>query len=428
MNKDELQVLEKAYARIIVKTGVNLRSGQCLLINTGFGTYEFARRIAEIAYQEGAKYVRINVTDNHLNKYRIEHAQEEDLDWLPNFVLNESYEYLAQDWARIRIDNTEELDVLKDADADKMARIMTAQRKALRRQQEALMKDHHSWCVVAAPGPNWARYVIAHSGLGAQFGKLDESALTEWLWKQLKPILRLDKPDPVNAWEDHMSQLAGRCDVLNQHHFDRLHFVAKDTDLEIGLLSQSVWRGGRGLLPDARPFLANLPTEEVYTTPDYRRTTGHVKVCRPVTVMETLVEGAWFEFKEGKAVKCGADKGEEVLKKFLAIDQGASFLGEIALVAGESPIFKSGLIFGSILYDENASCHMAFGAGYPSCLANVASLNSQEEIKAAGCNTSLVHTDFMIGTPQTDVFGIKKDASGNEVRIPIIVQGAFKEV
>jgi aminopeptidase len=330
---------------------------------------------------------------------------------------------LAQDWARIRIDSTEEMEVLKDADPAAIARLQTAVRSQLKRQQEALMANQHPWLVLAAPGPNWARYVFRHSGgeLQARAEGLDDEAVADLLWTHLKPILRLDQPDPVAAWRKHLATLGERCRKLDALKLAGLHFVNPDSNLFVGLNPTSLWCGADADLPDGRRFLPNIPTEEVFTTPDFRRTKGRVKASRPVSVMETLVHDAWFEFDAGRVVRCGASSGQDVLERFLAMDEGASFLGEVALVAADSPIYRSGLLFGSILYDENASCHIALGAGYPGCLAGAEKLSSAAAQREAGCNVSMVHTDFMIGSPQTDVFGVQAD--GREV--PIIRQGNF---
>lgn len=285
------------------------------------------------------------------------------------------------------------------------------------------MRDQHSWLVIAAPGPNWARHVFRQSGpqFAGMADKLSDEAITDRLWSELEKILRLDQADPAQAWLDHAAALQERCLKLDSLKLKAVRFLNADSDLYVGLNPTSVWHGGGAVLPDGRRFMPNIPTEEVFTTPDYRQTHGRVKAIRPVNVMDTLVQDAWFEFENGKVVRCGAKSGQNVLEKFIAMDEGAAYLGELALVAGDSPIFKSGLLFGSILYDENASCHIALGAGYPSCLSNAAQLSSPEAVKAAGCNISLVHTDFMIGTPQTDVIGICRD--GREV--PLIQQGSF---
>lgn len=413
----------ESYADLLVSVGVNLRPGQCLLINAAHGNYDFARLVARSAYRAGAKFVKINVTDNHLSRYRIEFGQEADLDWLPNYVRTESDEYLAHDWARIRIDGTEELEVLKGVDSDRLARLQTAGRQALRRQQECLMRDQHSWLVAAAPGPRWARHVFRNSGpeLAAAAEKMGDEELADKLWQELRRILRLDRPDPLAAWRDHDRQLHERSRKLDALRLRGLRFRDEGTDLYVGMNPTSVWHGGSARLPDGRPFMPNLPTEEVFSTPDYRLTEGRVRAVRPVNVMDTLVKDAWFEFEAGRIVRCGASSGQEVLEKYVAMDEGASRLGEVALVAGDSPIYRSGLLFGSILYDENASCHIAIGAGYPSCLSNAAELSSPAAVLAAGCNVSLVHTDFMIGTPNTTVVGVAGD--GRE--LTIIERGSF---
>lgn len=405
----------EAYGELVVRTGVNLREGQCLLVNTGAGTYQYARAIAKAAYKAGAKFVSIRIQDPELNRYRIEEGKKEYLDYLPNFVQAESFEFLAMDWARIRIEGNEDKDALEGVNSADVETIQRALRTTLKRQQEKMMRDEHSWLVTSAPGPRWAEWIAKTAGLPLEgaYERLEEAFIK---------IMRLDKADPIAAWQEHIATIGRRSQVLNDLNLDTLRFTGPGTDLSIGLCKGSVWRGGSdGETPDGRPFVANMPTEEVYTTPDFSRTTGKVQVCRPVTVMETLVRDAWFEFRNGKVVDFGASSGKEILERYLASDEGASFLGEVALVDVDSPIYQSGYVFGSILFDENASCHIALGAGYPSCLKEARSLTGPVETKAAGCNVSVVHTDFMIGTPQTDVTGTSRD--GKE--IPIIRAGRF---
>ena len=398
-----------SYAEIVLKKGINLRQGQNLLITCNAGNYDLARVLGERAYALGAGYVDIAVQDNFLTRARLAAQKGEALSYVPHYQITKGHQMLSEDWARIRIDSTEELDVLSDADPSRLGTLTKVGRQALKFVSKSLMNDEHSWCVITAPGPLWAKKVLG------------DQADTEDLWKVLKPILRLDKEDPVAEWDRHTRTLIDRGETLNKMKLDRLRFVSSGTDLTIRLNRISLWKGGPAPLPDGSPFLPNIPTEEVFTTPDYSRTEGMVRVTKPLKVLETMVEGAWFRFLDGKVVEFRADKGHDVLEKFLNMDEGARYLGEVALVDESSPIAASGLLFGSILYDENASCHIALGGGYPTCLDLPAGVKSDEELKKLGCNGSLVHTDFMIGSPELDVTGY--DWDGKEY--PVIRKGSF---
>jgi len=284
-----------------------------------------------------------------------------------------------------------------------------ASRKALNFVSSSLMNGEHSWCVICSPGPEWARKVLG------------DKATEEELWDVLKPVLRLDRDDPVQAWEEHGKELHERCGLLNDMKLDRIHFEADGTDLTLGLTPVSRWNGGPSALPDGRMVFNNLPTEEVFTTPDFRRCDGVVRTTKALKVLESQVEGAWFRFESGRVTEFGADKGRDILEKFLNMDDGARSLGEVALVDEGSPIAASGLLFGSILYDENASCHIALGAGYPFCMELPPGTSGEAALKEAGCNVSLVHTDFMIGSSTMNVTGY--DAGGQA--FPLIRNGSF---
>ncbi|MDA3901037.1 MAG: aminopeptidase [Spirochaetes bacterium] len=386
------------YARVIIQTGVNLYPGQCLNVTTGYHNYEFAVVIAEQAYKAGARYVHIDVVSNTERKTRLTHSKESYLDFVPDFLSSRYNEMCADDWAFVRIDDTEELSVLEGADPEKLGNLETALRKSKTVFYKNLLKDKICWCVVCAPGPKWAHYLTGNESV-------------DNLWELLAPILRLDHDDAVQAWTDHGLKLLERRRILDEMQIDTLHFKNSDTDLKIGLTSTSCWHGGPSYTLDRRLFIANIPTEEVFTTPDYTRTEGRVKVTRPLKVLETMVVGASFVFKDGKVVEFSADKNEAVLAKYLSIDEGASFVGEVALVGCDSPLYTSGKVFGSILYDENAASHIALGSGYPSCLSNMNSLHGDEDLRKAGCNVSLVHTDFMIGSETMDVIALCRDKS-----------------
>jgi aminopeptidase len=393
----------KEYADVILASGVNLKKGQNLNIACSYGNYDFARLLGERAYGLGAGFVNIEIRDNYLLKARAANQNKTQLEYYPLFAQVHSAQLVSEEWAYINIDNTDESDVLKNADSDKLQTLTKTARKGRDILLSALMRDKTPWNIVAFPNDKWAAEVM---GPGAK---------AEELWEVLKPILRLDTPDPVAAWKSHCRELQDRCNKLDKMNLASLRFTDGDgTDLTIGLIDNSKWDGGGGLLPDGRSFMPNLPTEEVFITPDRVLTEGFVKVRKPLQVLEVPVEGAWFRFKEGKVVEYGAEEGQEILEKFLTMDEGAKSLGEIALVDSSSKIAEAGYLFNSILFDENASSHMALGFGFPGSLDGGDAM-TDDELKNAGCNTSLVHIDFMIGSADTLVVGL--DKKGNETTI-----------
>jgi aminopeptidase len=405
-------------AELALKVGLDFQKDQCLQIATGVGTYDYARQIAKKAYEMGGRMVRIIVSDNELTKARAEHSSKENLEYFPRDMIESGQMQLDESWARIRIDSTEELNVLKGVDSEALSTMTRVNRSKLKFVSDQLMRHKHPWLVLAAPGPEWAKTVY---GLADDAPESEVAAALKKLEEVYSSILRLDADDPVAVWKEHGKTLAGRGKTLDGFKLDRVRFTSKDTDLTVALAPTHTWLGGPSQLPDGRWYEPNLPTEEVFTTPDFRRTEGFVKVVKPVKVMETMVEGAWFKFEKGKVVDFGADRGADIMTKFFAMDEGAAYLGEVALVDVDSPINRSGLVFGSILFDENASCHIALGQGYPSCLTNADELESADDLKAAGCNVSMLHTDFMISDDSTDVTGYTAD--GTEVAI--IRQGKF---
>ena len=317
-------------------------------------------------------------------------------------------EFIAHDWAFIRIDNTGEHDVLKDSDSTDLEKIFMADRKVKKRYLEMASKHKLTWCVIAGPNPKWAMDIFKNDSPENATLKLDEA---------LKKILRLHEEDPLNAWEEHAKKLVERSRILDELKLDKIAIKSSNykTELEIGLNKYSKWAGGPKKTPDGRIFIPNIPTEEVFTTPDFNKTNGIVHTTRPVMIMETILEDVWFEFKDGKVIAFGARKNKELLEKFLNTDNGSRFLGEIALVDTSSLIYKSSLIFNTILFDENASCHIALGNGYPSCLTIGQTLNTKEDLLNAGCNVSLVHTDFMIGADDTEVTSYSADGKKHAI-------------
>jgi aminopeptidase len=382
------------YAELVIKTGINLKQGQNVCIKTGPDTYDFAQTLASTAYQLGAGYVHIDIHDQKLIKTRVDIQKEDQLSVIPDFIIKQHAEYLEKDWAYIRIDNTEDRDQLTNTDSGKLSIHQTSIRKKLSEFYTSLMRHEHAWCVICAPGKNWAKSVLG------------DSASIEDLWQILIPILKLGEGNAASNWGILGKVLKNRCSYLNNLSIKELHLSDSGTDLTIPLRQTALWVGGTDTLSDGRDFFPNIPTEEVFSVPDFCGVNGFVSTTRPVTVLGKQVIGAKIYLKDGIVYKFSAEQGEEILNKFFSIDDGAKRLGEIALVDESSPIAKSNVIFNSTLYDENASCHIAFGAGYPSCLSNHADLQSDEDLLANGCNVSVTHVDFMIGSPKISIIAI----------------------
>lgn len=403
----------KKYCELIIKAGVNLYEGQCLHISSGIKNADYAVQLAKTAYENGAKYVEVSFFTKNLTKFRIENLKSDDfLKFIPNYPVGKNFELISNDWAYVSIDNLEELGILSGVSADKLSDLTKIEQESGKAISKAVSSSKIAWCIAAFPGPAWASKVFKNGHDNTSISALEESLIK---------ILRLDKPNPVKEWLDHAENLNTRSKKLTAMKLDKLHFESKDTNLEIGLNENSEWRGGIVKASNGRNFIPNLPTEEVFTTPDFKRTNGKAKVTRPVKVLENILDGIWFEFKNGKVVNFGCNENAEILEKFINTDDGSSFLGEIALVDSSSEVYKSGLTFNSILYDENAACHMALGRGILSCMSNRDEINTNDDMIKSGCNYSMVHTDFMIGSDEIDVTGFDKSGSKTE----IIKKGKF---
>ncbi len=401
--------IRSRYADVIVRCGVAVQEGQSVVIRTEAGQRAFAVALARRAYELGARYVHAQYSDPAVDRVRLDSAREDSLDYVPSFVQPTFNAYVDENWAAISLVGPEDPDVFEGADAVRLGRARKAVSLAAQEYFTAVSANAISWNVCLYPTRRWAVKVLGSD--------------VDWerrIWEELTPILRLDRDDPAAAWLAHDSELKRRAEHMNSIRYDRLRFTGPGTDLTIGLAPDRLFLGGSGLAKDGRRFFANIPTEEIFSAPDLRRVDGKVRCTRPVEVMGANVDGVWFRFEEGRVVEAGAESNASVLEQFLGLEEAGRYLGEVALVGTDSPIYSSGRIFHNILFDENATCHIALGNGYAKCLEGGTAL-TKEQLREKGCNVSLVHLDFMIGGSEVSVAGVARD--GREERI--IHEGRF---
>jgi aminopeptidase len=401
--------IDEKYADVILRCGVNIQPGQPVVIRTEIGQREFAAVLTRRAYQLGAGFVHVVYRDPRNERSRMDHGREDFLDYVPSFVQPTFKAYLDENWASISLLGSEDPDVFEGVDSAKLGRAQKAASIAAQEWLTRASANHIAWNVCLYPTARWAAKVLE-----------GEEKWEERIWKDLAPILRLDADDPAAAWAKQGMELKRRASYMNDACYDRIRFVGPGTDLTIGMRPDRIFVGGGGTAKDGRYFMPNIPTEEIFSAPDCARAEGMVRCTRPVEIMGTNVEGVWLRFEKGAVVDFGAGKNAAVLEQFMKVDDRARYLGEVALVGIDSPIYRSGRVFHNILFDENAACHIALGNGYPKCVEGGTEM-TKEELAADGCNVSLVHVDFMIGSDEVSVGGIRVD--GKEDRI--IDKGRF---
>lgn len=395
----------KKYARLIVKTGINIRPNQTLVISSPVDCVDFARMIAEIAYEEGAREVVMNWHDEIISKTRFLHAPDEIFDEFPQWKRDFYMSYARQGAAFLTI-SASDPELMKDVDPKRIARARNASRKKLREYSERLMSNRNIWCVASVPTPAWAKKV---------FPDIPAEQAVEKLWKAILKSVRADLPDPVEAWNLHKAALKERVDKLNKMQLQWIHFRNKiGTDLRVELPVNHIWMGGSDESADGIDFIANMPTEEIFTSPSRKGVNGTVVSSMPLNYNGNLIEDFAFTFRDGEIIDIRAGKGYDILKHLIDTDEGSRYLGEVALVPYDSPISNMGILFYNTLFDENASCHLAIGKAYSITLQGSESM-TKEELIDAGINDSLVHVDFMFGTADLEIQGLTKD--GQKVTI-----------
>lgn len=396
MNFDER--LEK-YAELIVKTGVNVQNGQPVILYISVDQAKLARLIVAKAYETGAGRVFVKWRDDFINRKFIENASDEFLNDIPDWEKAEGKWIADEKAARISVISSDP-NALSGVDTKRVAAWNKTCDDALEPVMDATINHKLAWTVVGAASPAWAKQV---------FPELDEKAATERLWKKIFDTARVTE-DPVKEWERHAKKLHEKAAWLNEEQFKELHYTSPVTDLTIGLPKNHYWAGGSKENSLGIKFMANMPTEEVFTAPDCRRIDGYVTSTKPLSYAGNILEDMKFTFKDGKVVEATAKKGQEVLEHLLETDAGAKSLGEVSLVPDPSPISQSGIIFFNTLFDENASDHLALGASYPFNVAGGTKM-SDEELLDHGMNVSQTHVDFMVGSADMDIDGIKKDGT-----------------
>ena len=386
------------YAEVIVKVGLNLQPRQRLLIYAPLPGAPLVHQVAACAYQNGARLVDVLYYDETLTLTRFQHGPRDTFDEVSPWRARASLEYAQQGDAVLSIAG-QDPDLLKSQDPELIKRYTLASNKMLHPYAEEVARDSHNWVIASYPSAAWAAKV---------FPNLPVEARQDRLWEAIFKACRIDQPDPVAAWQTHLQQLSIWRDYLNRQRYAALHYQAPGTDLTIGLADGHQWTSGAPHPPAGHSFTANLPTEEVFTVPHKNRITGTVRATKPLSYSGTLIEDFSLTFKDGHVVDLHATQGETVLRHLIASDEGASSLGEVALVPHSSPISHSGLLFFNTLFDENAACHLALGRGFPFCLQGGTAL-TDDEFAARGGNSSLIHVDFMIGSGELDIDAITAD-------------------
>lgn len=401
------------YAELAVKVGVNIQKGQLLVINAPVIAKDFVYKVAVAAFEAGASDVHVEWNDDEFTKVKYVHAPEEAMEKYPIWKAK-GYEEMAENGAAVMSILAPNPELLKDVDP---ARIATAQRtagEAMEKFRQYIQSDKISWTVIAYPTKEWAQLV---------FPNLDETEQIDKLWEAIMTATRVDTDDPVTAWQTHQAELQEKVTLLNDKNYKKLHYTSPGTDLTIELPDKHIWVGGGGENEHGTPFIPNMPTEEVFTTPKKDGVNGTVTSTKPLNYGGTIIDQFSFTFEQGKIVRFTAERGYDTLKGLIETDEGSRYLGEVALVPHASPISKTNLIFYNTLFDENASSHVALGSAYAFCLEGGKTM-SEAELEENGSNASIVHVDFMIGSAELQIDGETADGT----REPLFRNGNWVSV
>ncbi len=391
----------RRYAGLAINQGIHVQKGQTLLIRAQVDCVEFVRLLTEEAYRAGASDVQVFFTDTQVDRLRYQYAPQEVLDNPAGWMPQAQADYLEKGGCVISLTSADP-DAFLGLDMGRVGRGLNAAKVAAKPFREQVDKGENQWLVLGVPSPGWAQKAFSQDG--------PERAV-EKLWDAIYHTMRLDEADAAGAWEAHSRTLREQCGKLNGSGVVSLRLKnALGTDLALDLVDAPVWEGGSSQTTGGVSFHANMPTEEVFSAPHRDRVNGTVYSSMPLNYQGTLIEGMRFTFRDGVVVDCDAKTGREALDLMLSVDEGSRRLGEVALVPYGSLIQQAGILFYNTLFDENASCHLALGSAYPSCSRGALDLSRQERL-ARGINESVSHVDFMFGTADLSVVGVRADGS-----------------
>ncbi|WP_442598042.1 aminopeptidase [Neobacillus sp. D3-1R] len=389
--------LEK-YADLAVKVGVNIQKGQTLVINGTLDAAEFVRLVVKKAYEVGALNVIVNWNDDTVSRLKYDLAPDEVFLEYPQWRAKEMEELAENNGAFMSIVSSSP-DLFKGVNPERISNFQKAAGKALKKYRQAIQSDKSSWTVVAAASPNWAAKI---------FPDAPKEEQVPMLWEAIFKATRADLENPVEAWVNHDKSLYEKVHYLNGKHYKKLHYRAPGTDLTIELPETHLWVGAGSKNAQGHDFMANMPTEEVFTVPLKTGVNGTVSSTKPLSYGGNIIDNFSITFENGRIVSYQAEQGEEILKRLVETDEGSHYLGEVALVPHQSPISQSNILFYNTLFDENASNHLAIGSAYAFCIEGGKQM-TPEQLEEKGLNESLTHVDFMIGSAEMDIDGITAD-------------------
>lgn len=407
---DDLKI--RNYAKLMVKKGVNIQKGQILVISSPIECADLARKAADEAFKLGAADVFIRWNDEKFSKIRYLNAPGETFKNFPDWQ-REFYMYYLKKGAGLLSIYAPDPEALKGVDPKIISDEKKASEKPLKEWTEAMMSDRFPWCVVSAPTRAWAKKL---------FPKDTEKDAFEKLWNAILKTSRADNDDPISAWSKHNEEIHKNMKKLNSMNIKSLHYKNSiGTDLDVELPENYLWLGGDEATTTSKiQFSANIPTEEIFTLPKKDGVNGTLAASKPLNYGGNLIENFSFTFKDGRIVDFKAEKGYDMLKKIIELDEGSHYLGEVSLVPYDSPISNLNMLFYNTLFDENAACHFAIGKAYPTCIKNGDKMGS-DELEKIGVNDSMTHVDFMVGTKDLDIVG----TTGDGKKIQIFKNGNF---